>query len=724
MTKLTIQQRHQRLRFPVRHLSHHRLPLSHGCCLLLFSLTLFLSLLNFAKSQNIPSNETAPPTTEPTVSPTPPLPTIVPTSSPVTTPPTSIPTSIAPTTVSPTFPPTPEPGIYCNVCGAPGYVVTNLQGFYQGQTCLQWYQQGTTFRQLTATQCTALQNNVEFQRTCDCEDPNNGNDNGVIPTAAPTTAPTQLTMIETAIVMVLENVTTAMSPVHYVYFASELATYLEFKLRPQTALGPNWQGQLESQVLLQWVPPVDSDEEDEDDTNNNIRKVRQRRQQEERQHHQQYHQHQGALRQSQPFRALQEEEQERPTITVSTPLATRTLINATQRRGVVELPSETLDYYIQTVWEQDGNGAGFLAHLLNRTSSPTLLVYFEKIRSVTIYPAATITNLTEWAEEQERTLQPESNDEDDNGFFTLWAIVGIAGGIGVCLLLTAAVLLCIMQPETLENSPRAAAGSPRYGGFSTSPTNSNNNLKNNNNDKKSSIFKDGPTTSNAPSHIANAPSGADGEDDTTYYGNASILNPPTVTPQDADNQSYAYSLEPGHWDNATILGGGQQQQQKQPERVQGGPDSQLQQQQPRPSTTTSNKAQAAATGDTGSGETTGTPSNTAATTAMSTSSPSILADDSKSIITARRGPMVTREIQAPPGKLGIVIDTSLEGPIVHKVNENSPLQGQIFTGDIITSINGIDTRAMKASAITNIMIRTAHEPRILKVASEDTTALP
>jgi len=84
--------------------------------------------------------------------------------------------------------------------------------------------------------------------------------------------------------------------------------------------------------------------------------------------------------------------------------------------------------------------------------------------------------------------------------------------------------------------------------------------------------------------------------------------------------------------------------------------------------------------------------------------------------------MVSRTVVAPPGKLGIVIDTTLEGPVVHKVNPQSPLEGTLFPGDIIVAIDDVDTRAMSASAITALMVRTANLRRKLTVLSEDNTS--
>jgi len=93
-------------------------------------------------------------------------------------------------------------------------------------------------------------------------------------------------------------------------------------------------------------------------------------------------------------------------------------------------------------------------------------------------------------------------------------------------------------------------------------------------------------------------------------------------------------------------------------------------------------------------------------------------DDQTTEFSARPN-MVSRKVLAPPGKLGIVIDTTLEGPVVHRVNDGSPLDGLVFPGDIIVAIDEVDTRAMSASAITALMVKTAHQERNLTVLSEE-----
>lgn len=77
-----------------------------------------------------------------------------------------------------------------------------------------------------------------------------------------------------------------------------------------------------------------------------------------------------------------------------------------------------------------------------------------------------------------------------------------------------------------------------------------------------------------------------------------------------------------------------------------------------------------------------------------------------------------RECFAPAGKLGVIIDTTSKGPVVHQVKTGSPLENLIFAGDRIIAIDDIDTRDLSASAVTKIMARKCNEPRVLKVLSK------
>lgn len=73
------------------------------------------------------------------------------------------------------------------------------------------------------------------------------------------------------------------------------------------------------------------------------------------------------------------------------------------------------------------------------------------------------------------------------------------------------------------------------------------------------------------------------------------------------------------------------------------------------------------------------------------------------------------EVLAPPGKLGIIIDTCPEGPVVHSIKDNSPLLGLIFTGDMIVAIDDEDTTGWSAHYLTRLVAQKSKVTRKLTV---------
>lgn len=61
------------------------------------------------------------------------------------------------------------------------------------------------------------------------------------------------------------------------------------------------------------------------------------------------------------------------------------------------------------------------------------------------------------------------------------------------------------------------------------------------------------------------------------------------------------------------------------------------------------------------------------------------------------------EYVAPPGKLGIVIDTTQIGPVVHDVKESSPMRDVVYPGDRIIEIDGANVQEMSASEVSEVM---------------------
>ena len=94
---------------------------------------------------------------------------------------------------------------------------------------------------------------------------------------------------------------------------------------------------------------------------------------------------------------------------------------------------------------------------------------------------------------------------------------------------------------------------------------------------------------------------------------------------------------------------------------------------------------------------------------------SVAGSPQRSISSALKATMEEFDVEAPPGKMGIVIDTTLEGPMIHTVKPGGPMDGKMFPGDIIVKINGEETKAMNSTAINAIMVKTSGSSRFLTV---------
>jgi hypothetical protein len=79
---------------------------------------------------------------------------------------------------------------------------------------------------------------------------------------------------------------------------------------------------------------------------------------------------------------------------------------------------------------------------------------------------------------------------------------------------------------------------------------------------------------------------------------------------------------------------------------------------------------------------------------------------------------ILREITAPSGKLGLVLTTSERGPVVQQVTAGSPLEGMVWPGDVIVSIDGIKTKNMSADQMTQYMTTNLFKQRKLTVLSD------
>jgi len=67
------------------------------------------------------------------------------------------------------------------------------------------------------------------------------------------------------------------------------------------------------------------------------------------------------------------------------------------------------------------------------------------------------------------------------------------------------------------------------------------------------------------------------------------------------------------------------------------------------------------------------------------------------------------DVFAPPGPLGMVVDTIEKGCIVHSLKKNSPMQGLINPGDLIVALDDFDVRKMDAASLTKLMAKKSQQ---------------
>lgn len=67
------------------------------------------------------------------------------------------------------------------------------------------------------------------------------------------------------------------------------------------------------------------------------------------------------------------------------------------------------------------------------------------------------------------------------------------------------------------------------------------------------------------------------------------------------------------------------------------------------------------------------------------------------------------DVYAPSGPIGIVVDTSKDGPSVHSLKSTSPMMGLITPGDLIVALDDVDTRSMSAAALTRLMAKKSRQ---------------
>jgi len=72
---------------------------------------------------------------------------------------------------------------------------------------------------------------------------------------------------------------------------------------------------------------------------------------------------------------------------------------------------------------------------------------------------------------------------------------------------------------------------------------------------------------------------------------------------------------------------------------------------------------------------------------------------------------IRSECWAPPGKLGVAIDTVDGQPVIHQIKAGSPLEGVLQRMDRIVAIDGVSTANMSAADVTYLMVKRMKQKR-------------
>jgi hypothetical protein len=68
------------------------------------------------------------------------------------------------------------------------------------------------------------------------------------------------------------------------------------------------------------------------------------------------------------------------------------------------------------------------------------------------------------------------------------------------------------------------------------------------------------------------------------------------------------------------------------------------------------------------------------------------------------------DVFAPSGAIGIVVDTTNKGCIVHSLKKSSPMQGMMNPGDLIIALDDFDVRKMNAASLAKLMAKKSQQP--------------
>jgi len=543
----------------------------------------------------------------------------------------------------------------CNICGD-GFAVGNILAEYNGTSCSQFKQQGED-GELAPDECSDLQNSAIFQ-ACAC----------AAVTGPPTPAPadtTSLTQVPLAgdVVVMLMNVTVPMSPPQREEFEKDMVEFMkEYFATTNSWPGPivGWNAELKEDIA--WFTTDDRRMLGSADRP------------------------QGFLRQQ---RQLQQQNRSIPEF----PLVTRTTVTAFSQSTV------GIDFESLLKTTIDENEPEFIALQQQSVTSLVNRIYFSNVVVLeTFAPDEEIAVPKTRIEDLPPPFIPLDDEDEDDDLDTR-TIAGIAAAAGFVFILLAGILcvICRNDDDGKEEEKQSSFGDSlqdrntrSIGGGSSRSSNAS----------RYRTQRLGNPVSSSTRIVS-----ADGRT-VTVLSNSE----PTVKPgipvaeqapmQEEDDTAYTPVFhDEGQTDGEEeeVIEEYVEEQTVEEEAAEEGQDYYGSQEEEATADEEADQRQ-----DEGSYEEAGSDAAAAAASA-GPSSPKY----------------TTREITAPPGKLGIVIETTLDGPVVHKINPNSPLDGVVHEGDLITAIDDVDCRAMSASAITALMVRTSEKYRRMTIRSQE-----
>jgi hypothetical protein len=71
---------------------------------------------------------------------------------------------------------------------------------------------------------------------------------------------------------------------------------------------------------------------------------------------------------------------------------------------------------------------------------------------------------------------------------------------------------------------------------------------------------------------------------------------------------------------------------------------------------------------------------------------------------------VAYDVFAPSGAIGIVVDTTNKGCVIHSLKKSSPMLGMMNPGDLIIALDDFDVRKMTAASLTKLMAKKSQQP--------------